>query len=101
MEEFHISDILTVTTGKMISIRNMEGLYDILNYMSSDNLHTHQLPRVMDLCKPYLLKQFPKFADIDISKVSEDSLLECIEKIEKEHGSYHEVEKLPSGVYKQ
>jgi hypothetical protein len=99
MKKFHISDILCVITGKMVSIRNMEGLYDILNYMSNDNLHTHQLVRVMKECKPYLIKQFPHFESIDVSGVNDDNLLERIEALEKEHGSYFKVEPLPEGVH--
>jgi len=61
MRKFHISDILTVTTGKMVSVHNVEGLYDILNYMTEDNLYTHQLPRAMEECEPYLKKTISAF----------------------------------------
>lgn len=99
MKKFHISDILTILTGKMVSIRNMEGVYDILNYMTDDNLHTHQIPRVLDEVKPYLIDQFPGFLSIDISDISEDNLINRIELIEKEYGSYFEVERLPNGIH--
>jgi hypothetical protein len=101
VKKFHISDILTVISGKMVSIRNMEGLYDILNYMSKDNLHTHQLVRVMDECKPYLIKQFPEFEEIKINfaNVNDSNLLSLMEIIEEELGSYFEVDRLPEGVH--
>ena len=99
MKKFHISDILTVITGKMVSIRNMEGLYDILNYMTNDNLHAHQVIRVMDECKPYLVKQFPQFNQINIEGLNDDNLLSRIEEVEKEYGSYFEVERLPEGAH--
>jgi hypothetical protein len=57
---FHISDILSVTTGLLVSSRHMEGIYDILNFLTGDNLFTHQLPRAMDECKPWLRTQFPE-----------------------------------------
>jgi len=38
----------------------MDGVYDILNYMTGDSLFTHQLPRASDECKPFLLEQFPQ-----------------------------------------
>lgn len=99
MKKFHISDILTVITGKMVSIRNIEGLYDILNYVSNDNLHTHQLVRVMEEAKPYLIQQFPQLENVDISGMDDENLLTRIEDIEKEHGSYFEVKRLPEGVH--
>lgn len=102
MKKFHISDILTVITGKMVSIRSMDGLYDILNYMSKDNLHTHQIPRVMRECKPYLIKQFPELGKVETNfeNVSNNSILTLIGVIESELGSYFEVEQLPEGVHK-
>ncbi len=59
MQEFHISDVLTVTTGRLVSSRHMDGVYAVLNFLTGDNLFTHQLPRVMDQCRPWLRTQFP------------------------------------------
>jgi hypothetical protein len=58
-KQFHIGDVLTITTGRLVSLRHIEGVYDILNYMTRDNLYTHQLPRAMQECKPHLLRQHP------------------------------------------
>lgn len=59
MRKFHISDVLSVTTGRLVSTRHMDGIYDILNFLTGDNLFTHQLPRAMDECRPWLRTQFP------------------------------------------
>jgi hypothetical protein len=59
MKEFHISDVLTVTTGRLVSSRHMDGIYEILNFLTGDNLFTHQLPRAMRECEPWLKTQFP------------------------------------------
>lgn len=64
---FHIGDILTVTTGKLVSPRHVDGIYDILNFMTGDSLFTHQLPRGMDECEPSLRAQFPDLAAIEIT----------------------------------
>lgn len=101
MKKFHISDILSVITGKMVSTRNMEGLYDILNYMSDDKLHTHQLVRVINECKPYLIQQFPQFEDIELNGLNDGNLLFRVEEIEKEYGSYFEVKKLSEGAHER
>lgn len=101
MKKFHISDILCVISGKMVSIRNMEGLYDILNYMTDDNLHMHQLPRVMDECRPYLVERFPQLESIDVSGANDSNLLTIIERIEAEHGSYFEVNRIPEEAHKK
>ena len=42
----------------------MDGLYDILNWMTGDNLFTHQLPRACRECAPRLLEQHPGLAEV-------------------------------------
>ena len=60
--KFHLGDVLSVTMGRLISPRHIDGVYDILNFMTGDDLFTHQLPRANDECKPFLLEQFPQLA---------------------------------------
>jgi hypothetical protein len=63
---FHIGDILTVTTGRLVSPRHVDGIYDICNFMTGDNLFTHQLPRACGECAPSLLAQHPQLADVEV-----------------------------------
>jgi hypothetical protein len=63
---FHISDILTVTTGRLVSTRHMDGVYEILNYMTGDDLFTHQLPGATRICKKELLIQYPQLSDVEV-----------------------------------
>lgn len=60
MKTFHISDVLSVTTGSLVSSRHIEGVYDILNFLTGDDLYTHQLGRAMNECGPWLRTQFPQ-----------------------------------------
>lgn len=62
--DFDLGDILSITTGKLVSPRHVDGIYDILNYMTGDSLMTHQLPRGMTECQGPLLAQLPQLADI-------------------------------------
>lgn len=61
---FHLGDILTITTGCLVSPRHIGGVYDILNFMTGDNLMTHQLPRASEECQGPLLAQHPDLAAI-------------------------------------
>jgi hypothetical protein len=63
MKTFHISDVLSITTGRLVSSRHIDGIYDILNFLTGDNLYTHQLPRAMRECKPWLRSQFPSIME--------------------------------------
>ena len=108
---FHLGDILTVTTGRLVSPTFTEGAYKILNFMTRDNLFTHQLPRAADECKPWLERQYPQLSEAamatDIAEL--DNLLQNINyKNKRKHivllwlntlvikyGEYFEVEPLP------
>lgn len=80
MKNFHISDILSVTTGRLVSNRHIEGVYDILNFLTGDNLFTHQLPRASRECEPWLKTQFPYlFPDNPAIKKALDGLSALIE----------------------
>lgn len=76
--EFDISDVLTVTTGRLVSTRHVEGVYDILGYMSGEALFTHQLPRVLREAKPILLAQHPQLAGVDATKVTPENVAEHV-----------------------
>jgi hypothetical protein len=70
--QFHIGDILSVTTGVMVSPRMIAGVYDILNFMTGDNLYTHQLPRSAREMGPELLRQHPQLKGVDATCVTND-----------------------------
>lgn len=63
---FHLGDVLTITTGRLVSPRHVSGIYDILNFMTGDDLFTHQLPRAMEECQGPLLKQHPDLKAIEV-----------------------------------
>jgi hypothetical protein len=98
-KEFHIGDVLSITTSKIVSLRHMEGIYDILNYMTGDNLFTHQLPRAAEECKLYLLEQFPFLKDITGDDITAENWKDWLnDKIQK-FGETLMVEPLPEGVH--
>jgi hypothetical protein len=66
MRRFHLGDVLSITTGRLVSPSHIDGVYAILNYMTRDNLFTHQLPRASKECAPWLLRQHPKLAEVKV-----------------------------------
>jgi hypothetical protein len=60
MKLFHIGDVLSVTTLKLVSPDRMDGVIRILEFICGQTgLYTHALPRVSDECEPWLRVQFP------------------------------------------
>jgi hypothetical protein len=57
---------LSVTTGRLISPRGWDGLIEILNYMTGDDLRPVQLPSAKRECRPELLRQAPQLAGVQV-----------------------------------
>ena len=93
--KFKTADILSAATG--ILYGKIDGVYQILNYMTGDNLFTHQLPRAGRFCAPYLKKQLPWLDNIPQGEIPCEHVSMRLARIEAEHGAEHEVEKLPDG----
>ena len=96
---FHIGDILSITTEKLLSPRLISGVYDILNFMTNDNLYTHQLMRAKDECRPYLIKQHPKLAAIDAAEVTRENWRSWLDARIAEFGETLPVNPLPEDIH--
>ena len=98
-KQFHIGDVLSVTTGRLVSPRHIDGLYDILNFMTGDDLYTHALGRASEDCKPFLLAEHPSLAAITGDEVTRENWREWLSKMVAEFGGYLEVSKIEDGGY--
>ncbi len=70
---FDIGDVLSVTTGVLVSERGMEAVYDILNFLTGDNLLTHQLGRAADEMRSVIFRQHRALANISADGVTRDN----------------------------
>lgn len=67
-KRFHVRSLLTVTTGRLLTKSNgpedngIGDLYQLLGWMTNDEPFTHQLPRFVEECKPWLLRWFPELS---------------------------------------
>ena len=98
-KHFHLGDILSITSGILMSPRKIEGVYDILNYMTGESLFTHQLPRASKVCAPYLLERWPELAEANCEGVTPDNLRERLLELTTRYGEELLVEPLPLGGY--
>lgn len=86
---YGLDDILSITTGRLLSRRHMTGLYDILNHMTGDSLMTHQLPRAATVCGPVLLDQHPQLRGVTPPKgddITQEELFAWLDRAEEEYG---------------
>jgi hypothetical protein len=98
---FHICDILSVTTGKCISPRGLEGVCDILSFIANDSIHHNQVPRVLRECGPYLLGWFPHLKGVDASGVTFEHSNEWIRQQVARFGEMHDVEQMPPELHER
>lgn len=62
-KQFKLSQVLSITTGRLLC--EMGDVYEILNFITGDNLFTHALPRASRFAEPLILEAHPKLAITD------------------------------------
>lgn len=67
--EFPLGTVLTVVTGRMLSPDGMDGVYDILQYMTRNPVATHQIPRALSECRPYVIMQYPALGPLLVPSI--------------------------------
>ena len=97
-EQFPIGAILTVTHGKLMC--DIGQVYKILNFMTGDNLYTHQLSRVFEECKPAIMRQHPHLTDW-IDDVDGGNVLARLADAERQFGKSLPIATLADGDHER
>ena len=96
---FHIGDIFTVITGRLMSPRQMDGLREILNFMTGDRVFTQQIERALKECKYSLLEQYPQLNNLDTSGLTSEKWQDWLNQQIEIFGEYLTVRPLPEGQH--
>lgn len=97
---FGLGAILTVTLDVFL-VDDIGDIYGLLNYMTGDNLFTHQLPRAAGECKPALLEQHPQLADVAAPALPDAAAYKAyLAELEKVHGAELSVTPLAAGAHR-
>lgn len=99
MRKFHLGDILSITTGYLMSLAGMSGVYAILNYLTGEELFTHQLPRAANACKGPLLAQHPQLVGADCSGVTTENHAARLAELVATYGEWLMVAPVGGGEY--
>lgn len=92
---FHIGDVLSITTGKLVSPSHIGGVYNICDWMTGEANMTHQLPRVSREIEPDLRRQHPALAAVVAPEFdSKESVFTWLESLYPEFGETVEVARL-------
>ncbi len=100
MKEFDIGAVLSVTTGRLLC--PIGGVYDILNYMTGENLYTHQLPRVSKEASPVILARHPHLAAIEIPEfASPDDVPAFVAGLREKYGARFAVPRMTNDQHER
>jgi hypothetical protein len=115
--QFHLGDILSVSHDRLVSLSLMDGLCKILNFMTGDELFTHQLPRASRECRPHLKRQLPfldspeiDFAEAELGELlntpsgkrdPENVVKGWLVKMVAKYGEMHPVEPIPTADHER
>lgn len=96
-KEFHLGDILSITTVRIVSLQQMDGIFGILNFMTGNNLSAHleRLPGARDKCRSHLLKQYPQLRKVDASGINECNWREWLDEQIENYGETLLVKPIP------
>lgn len=92
---FTLAQILTVTHGRLLV--EIGGVYEILNWLTGDELFTHQLPRASREAEGPLLGWFPELKRIDVGpwEISTEADVDAyMAELAEEYGTTREVPRL-------
>lgn len=62
---FHLGDILSITTGRLVSPERMDGIYSLLCFLVGGAVYTHEIPDLVERYRPILLAQHPQLNELD------------------------------------
>jgi hypothetical protein len=77
-KRFHLGDILSITTGKLLSSRQMEGVREILDHMTGEKLLTLGAERAAESARRDLLRQHPALTAVDGRSITTENYEELL-----------------------
>jgi hypothetical protein len=86
--KFHIGDILTACSDRMLAPKKEEGLRELAEYMTGQTVDMQNLKQVIDTLVPELKKQFPWINDIPFDQCNESNWKEFRDKFAQKYGEY-------------
>lgn len=98
---FHIGDLVSVTTGRLVSPNHIGGVYEVVDFVTGQPHMTHQLPRACREVTPWLVERHPWLARVTVPDwaCDEETVFQWLASAVAEFGERHEVAQMPLGAY--
>jgi hypothetical protein len=101
IKQFHLGDVISAAFGVLVSPRHIAGVYETLNFLTGDELYTHQLPRAGRAVQPYVLDQHPQLAPLAaaVKDVTRDNWRAWLDEQIARYGEHLDLSPLPDGAW--
>lgn len=88
-KDFALGDVLSITTGILVSERKppIDGVYDVLNFMTGASLMTHALPRAAEAVRPAILQQHPALAEVVLAEMAPKDIGPVMRDLKQKYGA--------------
>ena len=93
-KEFDLAVILTITTLKLfVPVRDF---LKALKYITGDDIYTHQMVRVCEDIRPYIIKRYPELDGVgsDFKGTGWDKVTPFIDKMKEKYGATRKLGRL-------
>ena len=84
MKSFPLSEVLSITTGKLLC--DIKQIYILLSYLTGDEVYTHQIPRLCREVEAWILSQYPQLKEINATEINKTNWQEKLAELEKTYG---------------
>lgn len=71
-KEFNTEDVLSCSTS--ILCGKIDGVYQVMSFMMSQSLMTHQLPAAFDIISPIINEQHPQLKDACVDGLTQENI---------------------------
>lgn len=80
---FKLESVLSSVKG--ILLCSIDEVYEVLNFLTGDNLFTHQLPRAGKVCRIPVFKQHPFLKEINTDDINTNNWQEKLAEIKSKY----------------
>ena len=96
-QEWPTDVIISVAAGRLCC-KDIGDVYKLIQYMTGEDIMTHQLPRACDACFPCLAKQFPWLENCR-DEINGENYKQWTDEKVMQHGTSLPVSPLPEGAF--
>ena len=100
-KEFATCDVLSTVTGRLVG--KMDGIYQVLNWMTGESVFTHQIPRIGREATPVLVAAHPALQQAvdEAEQVTRENWKEWLQTWEDRYGPTISVPKLGADTHER